>query len=257
MASQIDIVNRALLRMSARSQVSSINPSDGSAEADAASVLFTPTYEMLARAAHWNIFRKQTALTLLKAAQGTPENVDGTTLPTPPTPWLYSYAYPSDCLQERYLIPPSSLAWSGTPLFSSDIPSPVVTQLSPVEFLVAYDTDSQNNPIRVILANTSQAQAVYTVNQPNPAQWDSQFQEAMVSSLAVYLIPALSGNAAMMQLAMANAERIVAEARRTDGDEGLTIVDNIPDWITNRGTNWASSNSLFATPYSDLSWPNF
>lgn len=257
MASAIDIVNRALLRMSARAQVSQINPSDGSAEADAASVLFTPTYEMLARAAHWNIFRKQEKLTLLKAAQGTPENVDGTVLPVPPTPWLYSYAYPSDCLMERYLIPPGSSAWSGTPLFSSTVPAPVMTQLSPVEFLVAHDTDSSDNPIRVILANTSQAEAVYTVNQPNPAQWDSQFQEAMVSSLAVYLIPALSGNAAMMQLSMKNAEQIVAQARLTDGNEGLTIVDNIPDWIANRGTSWASGNSLFMTPYSDLSWPNF
>ena len=44
MATQIDLVNRALLQIGARAQVSSITPSDGSTAADAASVPVSYTH---------------------------------------------------------------------------------------------------------------------------------------------------------------------------------------------------------------------
>ncbi len=104
MTSQIDLCNRALTAMGSRgATISSFT--EGTQEANVCSILFTPTFEALARAAPWNIFRKQAYLSLYKAASGTPENQNGTTLPTPPSPWLYSYLYPSDCLDVRYLLP--------------------------------------------------------------------------------------------------------------------------------------------------------
>ena len=254
MASQIDICNRALLRMAGRSTISSINPPDGSQESYACAILYTPTYEMLARAAHWNIFRKQATLSLLKAAAGTPENQNGTTLSIPPTPWLYSYAYPDDCLLDRFLVPSATSSSVGNSPFANLGWTTSSIGNMPVHFGVAYDTDANNNPIRVILTNLDQAQCVYTVNQPNPVGWDSQFQEAMVSSLAVGLVPALTGNLQMMQLQMAAVESIVGNARRTDGDEGLTIMDHIPDFISVRGYVWLNGDN-FVTPYGSLNWP--
>lgn len=256
MTSQIDVVNLALLRISSRSQVSSINPSDGSAAGDAASLLWTPTFEMLGRAAHWNCFRKQVPLTLIKAKMGTPENLTGTFSADPPTPWLYSYAYPSDCLLERYIIAPSDSSGIGTPIFSGNGWASTTAKSQAVPFAAAFDTDSTSSPIRVILTNQSSAIGVYTVNQPDPSAWDAQFRQAMISSLAVWLIPALTGNAQMMSISIGMAEKIVKEARRTDGDEGLTIVDNIPDWISVRGTLWAQNASNFITPYGSLTWPS-
>lgn len=256
MVSQVDIVNLALLRISSRSQVSSINPSDGSAAGDAASLLWASTYEMLGRSAQWNCFRKQAPLTLLKAAVGTPENPTGAFSAPPPTPWLYSYAYPPDCLLERYLIAPQSSSIGGTPIFSGLSWTGATSKSAAVPFAAAYDADTYNNPIRVILTNTSSAIGVYTVNQPDPSAWDAQFREAMISALAVWLVPALTGNAQMMSMAIGMAEKIVKEARRTDGDEGLMIIDNCPDWVTVRGTSWSQSASNFVTPNGSLTWPS-
>jgi len=100
---QISICNRALLAIGSQSQISSLN--EGSTQANACATLYTPTFEALARAAYWNCLRYQESLSLLAAASGTPENPDGTTLPLPPTPWLYSYQLPTTSLQARFIIP--------------------------------------------------------------------------------------------------------------------------------------------------------
>lgn len=234
MASQVDITNRALLSIGAKAQVSALN--EGSTEANAAAILFTPTFEALARAAHWNCLRKQAALSVIAAAMGTPENPLGTALPLPPAPWLYSYQLPSDCLAMRFLVPSLPSTGIGTAMTTYSNAAP--TRLpggEQIQFAVAYATDANGAPIQVVLTNQSQAQAVYTVNQPNPAIWDSQFQAAMVSSLAAYFVPALSLNLALMQGAIKNSEMIIAQARVSDGNEGVTVMDHVPDFIRARG----------------------
>ena len=236
MATQVDIVNRALLSIGARAQVSSINPSDGSTEADACAILFTPTFEMLARAAHWNCFRKQADLSLIKAAEGTPENPTGTTLPLAPFPWLYAYEYPFDCLKMRSIVASLPSTSGSVPLTGlNNQASTYLPKGSAIPFVVSYDTDLAGNPVTHILTNQSQAQAVYTVNQPNPAIWDSLFQGAMVESLAAYLVPALSLNMELLKVKVATSERLVAQARVSDGNEGVTVIDHTPDWIVARG----------------------
>jgi hypothetical protein len=258
--SQLAIVNRALLSIGAQAQVSSINPSDGSTEGDAASVLFQPTFEMLGRAAQWNCLCKQASLSLFKAAQGTPENPNGTTLPLPPTPWLYSYLYPSDCLRLRSIVPflPPETAGSGTPMMTINNNAPTtIPNDGAIKFAVAYDVDAQNNPIVVILTNQTQAQAIYTVNQSNPTIWDSMLQEAMVSSLAAFLVPALSLNIQLLSASTTRADKIIAEARTADSNESVTVMDHTPDWILARASNWANNgyDGWFWPPYVDMAWP--
>ena len=257
MPSQVDITNRALAAISARATVSSIAPSDGSNEANNAALLFQPTYEMLGRAAFWNIFRKQASLSLVKAAQGTPENPGGTILPLPPSPWLYCYAYPPDCLMVRFLLPTLNSLATGAPFPTLGLAPVAIGGAPATAFVIAYDTDASGNPIRVILTNLDQAQAVYTVNLPNPDQWDSGFQEAMVAALGAKLVPALTGNLAMMQLQVGIATRIVGDARKSDGNEGMTVVDPIPDWIRTRGYRWLSGwpGACCIAPYGSLYWP--
>lgn len=258
-ASDVSIVNRALLSIGARAQVSSINPSDGSTEADAAATLFVSTFEALARSANWNCLRQQAILSLLQAATGTPENPLGTTLPTPPTPWLYSYAYPSDCLKARFISQSLPVPVGGAPAttFSNAAPINLPNQAQ-IPFAVAYSTDLAGNPITVILTNQSQAQLVYTVNQPNPIIWDSLFQEGMVSALAAYFVPALSLNMPLMQAAVGRAEKMIAQARTADGNEGVTVMDHVPDWIRARG-GIGRLNSLLddygGYSYENMCWP--
>lgn len=258
-ASTISICNRALLSVGARAQISNLQ--EGSVESNALSVLFAPTFESLGRAAYWNCLRKQAALTLIKAATGTPENQNGTTLPQPPVPWLYSYSLPSDCLQVRFIVPslPNSTASGTTPLTTASVTSETVIQFDgEIRYAVAYDTDAQNNPITTILTNQTQAQCVYTVNQPNPVIWDSMFQEAMVASLAAYLVPALSLDLPLMDRAVKSAESIIAQARVRDGVEGVTVMDHLPDWMRARSSTMlygGAGNNYNVGDYANMCWP--
>lgn len=262
MADQLSISNRALLSVGARVQISSLNPSDGSAEANAVSVLWASTFESLARSARWNCLTKQVTLSLLAAAVGTPENPGGLNLPVPPTPWLYQYAYPSDCLDMRYIVP-------SLPVSTGDI-TPATTinnsagawipQSGQIPYVVGTSSTSNNIPVLVILTNQDQAQAVYTVNQSNPAGWDSLFQQAMVASLAAYLVPALSLSLNLMQLSIQTAEKAITIARTADGNEGVTSMDHLPDWIRARAGEagyWGGFSNYGGYCYQDLAWPSY
>lgn len=263
MTTQIDIANRSLLSIGARTQVSSILPSDGSVEANAISVLWNPTFEQLGRAARWNCLTNQVTLSLLAAAQGTPENPSGTQYPLPPTPWLYAYAYPSDCLSMRSIVP----SFPGN--VGSNIPATTINNSAgtwlpssgQIPYVVSYAPDVNGSPILIILTNQCQAQAVYTINQPNPAAWDSMFQAAMVASLGAFLVPALSLSLGLMQLSIKTAEGIIIQARVADGNEGVTVMDHLPDWMRARagaqGYGWGYNFTTYGGYCTDISWPSY
>ncbi len=256
----ISICNRALLSLGSQSQISSL--SEGSAQSNACSTLYQPTFEQLARSAPWGCLRKEDTLTLLAAAQGTPENPDGTTLPLPPSPWLYQYAQPNDCLQMRWLVPSLPASSSGVPIFSVNTGSPTwIGGPGQIPYQIAYATDSNGNPLNVILTNQTQAIAVYTVNQPNPQIWDSLFSQAMVSSLAAYLVPALTLHMPLMKAQMEFAERMISEARVRDANEGTTSQDHVPDFImARRGASGAFTSNGGQGGYNgwqSMIWPSY
>ena len=248
MPDPISLSNRALFQAGARETIASFN--EGSVSAQTCDVLFQPTYETLARMAFWNCFRAQCNLTLLKAAQSTPENQAGT-FPYPPQPWLYEYLIPPDCLKVRYLLPTASVTALPVPIFP--VASGVTSTVAPkqmIDFVVSTDKDAQGNRQKVILTNLSQAQVVYTVDEPNPEFWDSQFQSAFVSSLAASLIPPLNLNLGLLNIQMKIANDIIEAARTSDGNEGVNDQTREAEWITARGygcgflsndTNWPSS----------------
>lgn len=260
MADQLSVANRALLAVGARAQISSLNPSDGSDEANSISVLWTPTFEALARTAQWGCLRQQATLSLLQAAQGTPENPSGLSYPTPPNPWLYAYAYPSDCLNIRWIVPsfPISEGGSTPPTTINNAAGTWLPSGGQIQYQISQIKDVNGSPILVVLTNQDQAQAVYTVNQPNPATWDSLFQQAMVNSLGAYLVPALSLSMPLMQMAIKAAEVAIAQARAVDGNEGVTSMDHLPDWMAARAGGGGFGLGYNITAYGGLesmTWP--
>lgn len=259
-SSVVSLANRSLLMVGARTQISNLQ--EGSNEANAISTLYLPTYQALARTAPWNCLRSQAVLTLLAAAAGTPENVDGTTLPLPPTPWLYQYAVPSDSLQIRYIVPsfPNSTPTGMTPLTTaSTVNAPWIPGMAAqIPYAVAYATDSSDAPIQVILCNQTQAQVVYTIDQPNPVIFDSLFEQALVSSLAAYLVPALSLNFDLMAMCINTAEAAITQARVRDGDEGVTSQNRNAQWMTARNTGNIFAygyDNYYTQSFFSMAWP--
>src|SRR6185369_2419947 len=198
MTAPVDLCNRAELALSGRNTLTAIDGTDRSPAANAYAQLYVPVVRQALSAARWNFARKPLTLSLLKAAPGTPENPAGAgstiwdqaTMPEPP--WLYSYSYPSDCVQFRYLRPQlaPSLGIPSVPLFPVAL-GPQSWQSwddrpPDIPFAVSTDQDNQDppNPVPVILTNLSQAIGIYTFANMAIDTWSDQFQEVVVSALA-------------------------------------------------------------------------
>jgi hypothetical protein len=253
----VSVCNISLLSIGAQAQIS--NLTENSTQANACNTLYQFVYEQLARTALWNCLRQQAVLTLIQAAQGTPENPTGSLFPQPPIPWLYAYSLPSNCLQARYIVP-SFPSTGNSPISPAYVAAAAwLPGAGQIPFQVAYGTDSLNNPIQIILTNQTQAQLVYTVNQPNPQIWDADFTAAYVASMAAYLVPALSLNMALMQIQVKLAEGIIANARVRDGNEGSTQQDHIPDFMRARNSGGGYGYNILGgygmEGWSNMAWP--
>lgn len=262
MADVLSISNRSLLSIGARAQISSVFPSDGSVEGDAIAVLWQPCFEQLGRAANWNTLRKSSDLSLLAAAMGTPENPNGTTYPIPEFPWLYAYAYPGDCLKFNYIVPSSPVGVGGSPPQTTinNSAGSVIPNAGQIPYVISSALDPNNSPRIIVLTNQSQAQGVYNANNSNPAIWDSMFQAAMVATLGAFLVPALSLSLPLMQMSIKVAEGVITQARVADGNEGVTTMDHLPDWMRARagaqGMGYGFFNNGFQNyNYCDIAWP--
>lgn len=229
MSSQVEIANLALSVIGTRSTISSL--SESSAEARQVSLQYSPALDALLAAAFWNFARRQVSLTLLK---------DGTLSPPDdvPLPWTYEYAYPDDCVTARYILPlfqTSSTGLPGTPA------SQPLNTGQPVRFLISSDLDPNGNQTKVILTNQPAANLVYTSRVTNPNLYDSQFTLALAALIGSRVAIPLSGDKALARMAFEAADRMAREARVSNGNEGITVIDVVPDWIRARGYNddWA------------------
>jgi len=251
----VDIVNRALQAIGAQATIQSIFPPDAlSTEAQAANILYTSRMQALERSAHWNFARFQAPLTLLNSAVKS----DGTANPAPPpVPWLYEYAVPSDCLKIRFLQPYFN-PMAGVPLvpFTTGMTATPLWYNSPaVPFVVGNDKISPDGvapatPTKVILTNHPQAIAVYTADYTQtPDLWDSSFAIAAETYLSMWLVNALARNKDLWADQARLVMEIVGQARVSDGNEGLTTVDHLPDWMRIRGAlgaqGWYFDNQCY------------
>lgn len=251
----LDIWNRSLGSIGSRSQVQSQNES--SAEANACNTFFQSTFEALARSAQWGCLKKQDTLTLLLSAPGTIANPNGTITPYPPNPWLYTYLLPPDSLYIRKMVPPPQLPQpSGQPpIFPQGV---YINWGGSTNRVIPYDTgvakDTAGNVQQVINTNLAAAEAIYTVNIPNPIYWDSSFQAAMVASLAAYLVPALSLDKSLMSMQIKIAEGLIAQAKARDGNESPISQYREAPWIAARGSlrrlaGYSTPNANFEMPW--------
>lgn len=106
-------------------------------------------------------------------------------------------------------------------------------------------------PQRVILTNQEFATLVYCHDVTDPNIMDDLFQDAFAKVLGATLTLPLTGDKKLANLAIDQANAVINLARSVDGNEGLTINDNTPDWIRIRGVSFPSANS---GPYLGYDW---
>lgn len=246
MTSAVEICNRALGLIAARSTISALN--ENSPEANACAIWYPDARDWLLRTYRWNFARAQISMTLLQTAPGVDEQPASNTIWSF-APWAYEYAYPPDCLQFRYILP----TWNAQPWTTL----PVWFAQPPVPFAVSTDFNQGGQRIKVIQTNQPLAVGLYTValTDANTGLFDAGFIEALAYALAARIALPITGDkkigGAMEQVAIQRA----LQAQASDGTEGLAQQDPMPDWFRVRGVPaaWPSAMWWPSGPYGG--WP--
>lgn len=113
---------------------------------------------------------------------------------------------------------------------------------------------TQNNapsPQRVILTNQEFAILAYVQQITDPNVMDPLFLDAWAAIVGSRLVMALEGDKQTANLMIAKANQAVVEARKVDGNEGLTLNDVTPDFIRTRGVAYSE---YYSSPYSGFDW---
>lgn len=253
--SEVEICNRALQAIGARTTIASLT--EDSTEANNCSLIYEKTRDQVEGMAFWNFTTKVATLSLIKSAPGTPSNptasYTGWTSAYPEPPWLYEYAYPSDCLQMRMMISMIYTGVIGVPIMSNTNPSSPYSDGPVAMFVASRDEDSNGNDIQCILTNQYQAIGKYTKRVTDPGMFSAQFENALVHALAAKLAIPITGSLQLQQLQYAHANDSILQARATDGNEGITVIDTQASWMTARvlDGDWGTAG-YWVAPYGPL-----
>lgn len=160
-----------------------------------------------------------------------------------PMPWVYEYAYPSDCMEFREILPLIPSQQVNQQIFgipnNGTVNSFGAMNMAPViRFLVSTDVINGQNQT-VVLTNQPQAVGVYTYQCTNSSLFDPSFVYALAGRLASRICIALNGDKALAKLALQESQDLVTQAKARDGNEGITVADRVPDWIRARGFTWS------------------
>lgn len=239
----VSLSNQALQKVGTRTTITSLDPLvDDSNEAEQCALAFENTRRTALAAAWWNFARKTDILELNKAAPGTPENTDPVTDPIwrpsnnwPPPPWLYEYKYPADCVTARYVNAQGNVS-SGIPIFGN-MGNANYQAGGPVRFTIQSGTDvlDSASAITTVCTNARDALLVYTRDHQDYNLWPPNFESAMFWGMSGNLAIALSGDKVLAKMLFGKANEVLVQARLSDGNEGFTIIDHVPDWIQARG----------------------
>lgn len=193
-----DVCNLTLARIGYALRIGSLY--DGSKAAKLFLSIYAQTRDAILRSGDWGFAERNAAMTLLKSAP-----LGGYIPPTywnpavnPPVPYLFEYAYPSDCLEVRAVKP--------VPLF--------LVNVDPTFYRWSVDNDSTfTPPQKVILCNIpSPAVLVYTGQVTDPSTWESDFVESLSAALGRRAAPHLVGlDVAKMEVGDETQETAAAE----------------------------------------------
>lgn len=169
------LVNQAFDRIGYPEYIGNIY--EGTKQSRIALNVYAETRDKLLRNGDWGFSERTVALTLLK--QAPPAYIPPMAWSTayPPLPWMFEYAYPTDCLKVRAVKPVTMFV----PNFD---PQPHV-----------FDTPNDYSltpPAKVIVCNVPDAVMIYTGQVTDPGTWEPDFVETVIAALARLLGPSLT-----------------------------------------------------------------
>lgn len=231
MASDVDIVNLALSRLGDDATVTSLDPPEGSAQAEHCAQFYPIARDSLLELHNWNFATRRIVL----AAVTLPDNAG----------FLYAYSAPSDCIQIIAILPPDSTdnytaSLGNIPGYRSYGPEDYTPQgiagnavYIPQDFAMETLDDSS----QVILTNVSEATCRYVVRVTDTTRFTPLFVDVLSWYLAHMLAgPLIKGDvgAAESKRCLSVAMGMFGKATMSDArQQQIRPTQNVP-WISGR-----------------------
>lgn len=202
-ASDVDIVNMALGHLGDRANVSSISPSDGSAQADAAARVYSHIRDWLLERFAWKFALRRATL-----AERSDVTIGG---------WDHVYAEPNNCLRIVNILPSGYL----TDNAGAD-----------------YETETDETGQGLIVTDAQDATARFIARITDPGKFTPGFTEA----LSWFLAAALAGPIIKGETGRAEAVRCIqmaslafSSAAGLSANQSRKRLEHIPAFIAARG----------------------
>lgn len=226
MASEVDICNLALAHLGDTATLSSINPPEGSAQADHCQRFYPIARDTLLQMHNWNFASRRVLLA----------NVTN-----PWTNWKYAYGVPSDCLDVVSVLPPDAeddystrFVPTDTPMWASNY-APVVAAGRYVPQPYSVETDPSGN--KIIYTNQENAILRYQALVADT----TKFSPLFVMTLSWHLASMLAGPIIKGEVGATEAKRCtqmmgvyLAQAQNEDSNQRSIKPEHIVPWTAGR-----------------------
>lgn len=202
MLSEVDICNLALARLGDAATVSSIDPPEGSAQAEHCARFYPIARDTALEAHPWRFAVRRIALAPLDV---------------PTWGWRFAYGAPNNELVRLAILPPNSLADAQTQ---------------------PYDSEVTASGAGMILTDQEDATLRYIQRITDTSRFSPGFIEALSWLLASYLAgPLMKGEegAAMAQSCWERYAFMLGQARTNDANQRQVEPPHTPDWMAARG----------------------
>jgi hypothetical protein len=226
MASVVEICNLALAHLGDDATVASIDPPEGSAQAEHCARFYPSARDMLLQMHTWSFASRRVSL-----AQVT----------MPYTMWKYSYACPGDMMTAVAVLPPDAendysvraypadrygFGWTNPPITTAGV-------YVPQEYVI--ETDTLGN--KVIYTNQENALLRYQALVSDSTKFDPLFTIALSWQLASFLAgPVVKGEegARQGQRCLQMVAIYLGQARMSDANQRDVKPGHITSWISGR-----------------------
>jgi hypothetical protein len=226
MASEVDICNLALAYLGDDATVASIDPPEGSIQAEHCKRFYPIARDTLLQMHHWSFASRRVQL-----AQVT----------MPYTMWKYAYACPADMMTAVAVLPPAAENDYAVRAYPADrygwgwINTPFVAGGTYVPQEYQIETDSTG--AKVIYTNQENALLRYQAKVTDTARFDALFSNALSWHLASMLAgPVVKGSegANESRRCAAMAMAYVQQAKTSDANQRDVKPEHITPWISGR-----------------------
>jgi len=207
MASEVEICNVALGHLGDTATVASLDPPEGSAQAEHCARFYPQARDALLSMHTWGFATRRIALAQLGAA---------------PVGWNYAYATPTDALDILAVMAPGEADPGAVP------------QIPEHPFV----RESTTNGAGVIYCNVQNATARYIVRVRDTARFSPLFVTALTWQLASLLAgPLIKGDAGMAEAKRCAQmmQAFVSQAKTQDANQRHLQLQHRPSWIAARG----------------------